>query len=110
MAHPGQPIPPGPQPNAGQGRDESTMRRESDEYAGARDLMLDADEIQSLTHGGFGGEQEYTDSSAVTSEARGRSSRVAREYVNQTDMTDQTGDRSLSEPSPEPRGKGHRGT
>lgn len=71
----GQSIPPGQMP-------------QGDE----RDLVLDSDEIQTLEHGGYGGEGEleYTDRPP-------EAARPAREYLNQTDMTDETGDRSLSE-------------
>lgn len=57
-----------------------------------RDLMLDSDEIQTLEHGGYGGEGEleYADSPS-------QAGITASEYLNQTDMTDETGDRSLSE-------------
>ena len=75
----------------------------SDQHAGAHDLMLDADEIQTLEHGGYGGEQEYMDSSTATGEVHSHSDAATHEYVNQTDMADQTGDQSLSEPSSESR-------
>ncbi len=58
--------------------------------------MLDSDEVQTLEHGGYGGEQEYMDESTTTDQPRRTAAATEGAYVNQTDMTDQTGDRSQS--------------
>lgn len=60
--------------------------------ADERDRMLDSDEIQTLEHGGYGGEGELEYTEQAT-----QADSTAGEYLNQTDMTDETGDRSLSE-------------
>jgi hypothetical protein len=95
MANPGQSIPPGHMSNADQAMDTGIMPR--DPNADERDRLLDSDEEQTLEHGGYGGEQEYTDPSQQADREAGSARVGDGEYINQTDMTDQTGDRSESE-------------
>lgn len=100
MANAGQSIPPGQMSNADQGMDIGMMPRDPD--ADERDHMLDADEIQTLEHGGYGGEQEYTGSATTAGQPGSNAQAADGEYVNQTDMTDETGDRSQSVPAQQP--------
>ncbi|MGZ3581688.1 MAG: hypothetical protein ACXWQR_21220 [Ktedonobacterales bacterium] len=95
MANPGQSIPPGQMSNADQAMDTGMMPR--DPNADESDHLLDSDEVQTLEHGGYGGEQEYTDRPQQADRAAGSAGAGDDEYINQTDMTDQTGDRSESE-------------
>jgi hypothetical protein len=90
VANPDQSIPPGQMSNADQGMDIGMSPHEPD--ADEKDRVLDADEIQTLEHGGYGGEGEleYND-------RQPRARRAAGKYLNQTDMTDETGNHSLSE-------------
>src|SRR5438105_3339134 len=97
VANPGQSIPPGQMSNADQGMDIGMMPR--DPNADERDHLLDSDQIQTLEHGGYGGEQEYTDRPQQADRAAGSADTGDDKYINQTDMTDQTGDRSESEPT-----------
>jgi hypothetical protein len=95
MANPGQSIPPGHMSKGDQGMDIGMMPR--DPNADEQDHLLDSDEIQTLEHGGYGGEQEYTDTPPQAGREAGKAAAGDDEYVNQTDMTDQTGDRSEAE-------------
>lgn len=98
MANPGQSSPPGQRSNANEGMGGGMMPRDPNRHADVNDPMLNADEAQTLEHGGYGGEQEYMDSSPVAEQPRSTAQAVdSGEYVNQTDMTDETGDSSQSE-------------
>lgn len=90
MANPGQSIPPGQMSNADQAMDTGMMPRDAN--ADERDNLLDSDEVQTLEHGGYGGEQEYTDRPQQADRAAGSARAGDGEYINQTDMADQTGD------------------
>ncbi len=96
MAHPGQPAPPEQTPNTDQGMDSGTLPRHSNQYGDISDPMLDSNERQTLEHGGYGGEQEYMDEPTTAAQPRSTADATEGTYVNQTDMTDQTGDRSQS--------------
>lgn len=106
MAHPGQPTPPEQTPNAHQGMDTGTMPPHSNQYGDVRDPMLDSNEIQTLKHGGYGGEQEYMDEPTTADQPRSTAAATEGAYVNQTDMTDQTGDRSQSKSRGQSRDNG----
>ncbi len=97
MENPGQSIPLGKMPNADQEVDIGMMPHDLDQNVDVKDPMLDSNEIQTLEHGGYGGEQEYMDTSPIANQAASNTSAAHGEYINQTDMTDQTGDSSMSE-------------
>lgn len=106
MAYPGQPAPSEQTPNASQGMDTGLGPRDSNQFGDEKDHMLDANEIQTLEHGGYGGEQEYLNESISASQPGGAAISAEGAYVNQTDMTDQTGDRSQSESMRQSSGHG----
>lgn len=91
MSNPGEVIPPGHMSKADQAVEGGIIPRNPD--PDDKDRLLDADEEQTLEHGGYGGEQEYTDEPARAGREAGKTGAGDDEYINQTDMTDQTGDR-----------------
>lgn len=106
MAYPGQPAPSEQTPNANQGMATGLGSRNSNQFGDEKDPMLDANEIQTLEHGGYGGEQEYMNESMPASQPGSAATSAEGGYINQTDMTDQTGDRSQSESMRQSSGRG----